>query len=72
MKIVEALIIRCFFGRSPLECGHKKPAGRDGTYFLRTNQTGKDGAELWQEYMLQCNVEQAFRELKSDLGIRPI
>jgi len=22
--------------------------------------------------MLQCNVEQAFRELKSDLGIRPV
>ncbi len=45
---------------------------RDGTYFLRTNQNGKNGAELWQEYMLQCDVEQAFRELKSDLGIRPI
>ncbi len=45
---------------------------RDGTYFLRTNQKGKNGRELWQEYMLQCNVEQAFRELKSDLGIRPI
>jgi transposase len=45
---------------------------RDGTYFLRTNQRGKNGRELWQEYMLQCNVEQAFRELKSDLGIRPI
>ncbi len=45
---------------------------RDGTYFLRTNQTGKNGIELWQEYMLQCNVEQAFRELKSDLGVRPV
>lgn len=45
---------------------------RDGTYFLRTNQTGKAGTELWQDYMLQCNVEQAFRELKSDLGIRPV
>ena len=45
---------------------------RDGTYFLRTNQSGKDGTELWQQYMLQCNVEQAFKELKSDLGIRPV
>lgn len=45
---------------------------RDGTYFLRTNQTGKDGTELWREYMLQSNVEQAFRELKSDLGVRPV
>ena len=41
-------------------------------YFLRTNQTGKKAVELWQQYMLQCNVEQAFKELKSDLGIRPV
>jgi transposase len=45
---------------------------RDGSYFLRTNQIGKDGCDLWREYMLQCNVEQAFKELKSDLGIRPV
>lgn len=45
---------------------------RDGMYFLRTNQTGKEAVELWQQYMLQCNVEQAFKELKSDLGIRPV
>ncbi|AQQ10246.1 Transposase [Sedimentisphaera cyanobacteriorum] len=51
---------------------YKEMIYRDGTYFLRTNQSGKDGAALWKEYMLQCNVEQAFRELKSDLGIRPV
>jgi transposase len=45
---------------------------RDGMYFLRTNQTGKEAVELWQQYMLQCNVEQAFKELKSDLGVRPV
>ena len=31
-----------------------------------------DAATLWQEYMLQCNVEQSFKELKNDLGIRPV
>lgn len=45
---------------------------RDGTYFLRTNQKEKHGVELWQQYMLQVNVEQAFKEFKSDLAIRPI
>ena len=45
---------------------------RDGMYFLRTNQTGKEAVELWQQYMLQCNVEQAFKDMKSDLGIRPV
>ena len=39
---------------------------------MRTNQAGKEGAALWQEYMLQCQVEQAFKELKSDLDIRPV
>jgi transposase len=45
---------------------------RDGKYFLRTNQTGKDPIELWEQYMLQTRVEQSFKELKSDLSIRPI
>jgi len=45
---------------------------RDGKYFLRTNQTGKDPVELWEQYMLQTRVEQSFKELKSDLSIRPI
>ncbi len=45
---------------------------RDGMYFLRTNQTDQKAVELWQQYMLQCHVEQAFKELKSDLGIRPV
>ncbi len=45
---------------------------RDGKYFLRTNQTGKTPIELWEQYMLQTRVEQSFKELKSDLSIRPI
>lgn len=45
---------------------------RDGKYFLRTNQTDKNPVELWEQYMLQTQVEQSFKELKSDLSIRPI
>jgi len=41
---------------------------RDGMYFLRTNQTGKEAVELWQQYMLQCNVEQAFKEFVAFLS----
>lgn len=51
---------------------YKEMIYRDGTYFLRTNQAGKGAVELWQQYILQTNVEQAFKELKSDLSIRPI
>jgi transposase len=51
---------------------YRKMICRDGTYFLRTNQTGKDAVELWQQYMLQCSVEKAFEEIKSDLNVRPV
>ena len=37
-----------------------------------TNLVGKDPAELWGQYMRLVEVEEAFRNLKGDLGIRPI
>jgi transposase len=45
---------------------------REGRYLLRTNLTCQDPAELWRMYMRLSEVEQAFRELKNDLGLRPI
>ena len=45
---------------------------REGRYLLRSNLTGHDPGELWQHYTLLTEIEQAFKELKSDLAIRPI
>lgn len=45
---------------------------REGCYLLRTNLTGRDPDELWRYYMQLVAVEEAFRTLKSDLGLRPI
>lgn len=45
---------------------------REGRYLLRTNLTHQDPAELWRMYMRLSEVEQAFKELKNDLGLRPI
>ena len=45
---------------------------REGRYLLRTNLTTTDPAELWQRYLQLVQVEEAFRNLKGDLGIRPI
>lgn len=45
---------------------------REGRYLLRTNMTDTDPAKLWQFYLQLTEVEQAFKELKSDLAIRPI
>lgn len=45
---------------------------REGRYLLRSNLTGSDPASLWRHYILLTEVEQAFKELKGDLAIRPI
>ena len=45
---------------------------REGSYLLRSNLTGSDPAQLWAFYLQLTEVEQAFKELKGDLAIRPI
>jgi transposase len=45
---------------------------REGRYLLRTNLTGEDPAALWRYYIQLTEIEQAFKELKGDLAIRPI
>ena len=45
---------------------------REGRYLLRSNLTGEDPATLWRYYMQLSEIEQAFKELKHDLAIRPI
>jgi transposase len=45
---------------------------REGRYLLRTNLTETDPAKLWNLYLQLVNVEEAFKNLKGDLAIRPI
>ena len=45
---------------------------REGRYLLRTNLTENDPALLWQYYTQLVAVEEAFKNLKGDLAIRPI
>lgn len=46
--------------------------GREGRYLLRTNLAADDPELIWRCYMQLCFVEEAFRTLKGDLGLRPI
>jgi transposase len=39
---------------------------------LRSNLTDTDPAKLWEFYLQLSEVENAFKELKGDLAIRPI
>lgn len=50
----------------------RKARRGEGTYLLRTNLTAGNPEELWKQYMVLTEVEQAFKELKNDLEIRPV
>lgn len=43
-----------------------------GAYYLRSDRQDLDDAELWSLYMMLSQVEDAFRALKSELGLRPV
>ena len=45
---------------------------REGRYLLRTNLDATDPELIWRCYMQLVLVEEAFRTLKGDLGLRPI
>ena len=45
---------------------------REGRYLLRTNLTENDPAQLWSYYLQLVAVEEAFKNLKGDLAVRPI
>jgi len=45
---------------------------REGRYLLRSNLTENNPALLWQYYTQLVAVEEAFRNLKGDLAIRPV
>jgi transposase len=45
---------------------------REGRYLLRSNASCEDTGALWAFYMQLTHVEEAFKNLKGDLAIRPI
>ena len=45
---------------------------REGRYLLRSNLVGLDPERLWELYIQLTQIEEAFRNLKGDLALRPI
>lgn len=45
---------------------------REGRYLLRTNLGTQEPERLWTFYIQLTEVEQAFKELKHDMAVRPI
>ncbi len=62
----------CTFSFSLNKPKLRKTRRGEGTYLLRTNLTDSDPEALWRQYMVLTEIEQAFKELKHDLSIRPI
>jgi transposase len=50
----------------------RKARRREGRYLLRTNLVGRDPVQMWGFYTQMVHVEDAFRNLKGDLALRPI
>jgi transposase len=44
----------------------------DPIFALRTNLVGREPAQMWEFYTQLVQVEEAFKNLKGDLAIRPI
>ncbi len=45
---------------------------REGRYLLRSNMRSASPEKVWERYLLLTRIEQAFKELKGDLALRPI
>jgi hypothetical protein len=45
---------------------------REGRYLLRSNLSEEDPGKLWELYIQLVQIEEAFRNLKGDLSIRPV
>ena len=50
----------------------QKVRRQEGHYLLRSNLASEEPAKLWEYYIQLTQIEQAFKELKSDLAIRPV
>jgi hypothetical protein len=51
---------------------YRRAYRREGRYLLRSNLPPDNPARLWEYYIQLTEVEEAFRNLKGDLAIRPI
>ena len=65
---VNASTFRFSVNRSRLRRAHR----REGRYLLRSNLKEASPETMWESYLTLTRVEQAFKDLKGDLKMRPI
>lgn len=73
-----AIDIACDNKEKALELSVTKNPIRDerailtGCYVIETTHTELSACDTWHQYMMLSHVEAAFRDMKSDLGVRPV
>lgn len=50
----------------------QKQRDLEGNYLLKTNRSDLQQHDIWHFYMMLTRMEQAFRDLKTHLGLRPV
>jgi len=59
------------FSGKPIDEKRGELQALDGNYLLRTNRDDLTDDAIWNMYVMLTRVERAFRNLKTDLGLRP-
>jgi transposase len=59
------------FSGKPIDEKRDQLKSLDGNYLLKTNRKDLNDAEIWRMYVMLTRVEAAFRNLKTDLKLRP-
>jgi hypothetical protein len=72
LVVVEVAADRAAFSYRLDRTKLRQSRSREGRYLLRTNLVEEDPAKLWSHYLLLGMIEEAFKNLKGDLAIRPI
>lgn len=60
-----------YFSGEPIDEKRERLQALDGNYLLRTNRDDLRDEEIWNMYVMLTRVERTFRNLKTDLGLRP-
>ncbi len=56
---------------NPVDESEASARALDGNYLLKTNRDDLSEEKIWNMYMMLTGVENAFRNFKSNLGLRP-
>jgi len=70
-KKIKINVIDPQFTGEPLDEKRAKLQNLDGNYLLKTTRQDLKDEQIWRMYVMLTRVEAAFRNLKTDLGLRP-